>query len=173
MLSEETKKKIKFYGCCFIGFVLCVTAAWLIYDFVTKKKAFSISNYTYQRNDSNERYELYPSNKNVKDFNPIFKATPLPPDITQVPQVPVITSRPLVQDVSSTFCTCGGLIHESCRSPTDRVNSYNSGFTESSKFPNKQWSKNMPYDQFIDQQNPEQQNTGWFDVMPYEFKFQK
>ena len=68
----------------------------------------------------------------------------------------------------STFCTCGGLIHQDCDSTFKRVDSYNKGNTEFSKFPDKGWNDVMPYDQWTEQPNYYNQNTNWFDVMPYD-----
>ena len=69
---------------------------------------------------------------------------------------------------NSTFCTCGGLIHQTCASPAQRVNNYNKGLTEFAKLPNKNWQDVMPYDQWTDQPNYYKQNTNWYDVMPYD-----
>jgi len=69
----------------------------------------------------------------------------------------------------STFCNCGGgIIKANCAEPASRVDSYHNGLTEQSKFAAKNWESNkMPYDSFISQPNYEQQNTNWFDPMPY------
>ena len=87
---------------------------------------------------------------------------------TQPTYVPVHNIGQNFPPNKATFCTCGGLIDENCETPTDRVNSYNSGVTELSQFHNKKWSSTMPYDQFIQQPNYEQQSTQWQDVMPYD-----
>jgi hypothetical protein len=78
-------------------------------------------------------------------------------------------NQPVIQPVNqSTFCTCGGLIHQTCASPAQRVNNYNKGLTEFAKLPNKNWQDVMPYDQWIEQPNYYKQNTNWYDVMPYD-----
>lgn len=68
----------------------------------------------------------------------------------------------------STFCTCGGLIHQDCRSTFQRVDNYNKGTTEFAKFPDKGWNDVMPYDKWTEEPNYYKQNTNWFDVMPYD-----
>jgi hypothetical protein len=68
----------------------------------------------------------------------------------------------------SIFCTCDSLINKDCESTVSRVNSYNSGFTEFSKFKDKGWVDVMPYDEFISKPNYENSNIGWKDEMPYQ-----
>ena len=78
-------------------------------------------------------------------------------------------NQPINQQVNnSTFCTCGGLIHQTCASPAQRVNNYNKGLTEFAKLPDKNWQDVMPYDQWVEQPNYYKQNTNWYDVMPYD-----
>lgn len=68
----------------------------------------------------------------------------------------------------STFCTCGGLIHQTCASTEQRVNNYNKGLTEFAKLPNKGWQDVMPYDEWVETPNYYKQSTNWSDVMPYD-----
>ncbi len=68
----------------------------------------------------------------------------------------------------SIFCTCDSLINKDCESTVSRVNSYNSGLTEFSKFKDKGWVDIMPYDEFISKPNYENSNMGWKDEMPYQ-----
>jgi hypothetical protein len=95
--------------------------------------------------------------------------------VSQQINQPVIQqiNQPVIQQINqprnqSTFCTCGGLIHQTCASPAQRVNNYNKGLTEFAKLPNKGWQDVMPYDQWTEQPNYYKQNTNWFDVMPYD-----
>ena len=69
---------------------------------------------------------------------------------------------------NSIFCTCGGLIHKNCEKAANRVDSYNSGVTEFSTFPNKNWGNTMPYDRFVDKPDYENHSTNWYDIMPYD-----
>ena len=74
-----------------------------------------------------ERYELSPPKKQN-----ILKSS-LPTSLTS----------------QSTFCTCGGgIMHKNCTDPASRVNSYNNGLNEQTKFQNKKWGVAMPYDNF-------------------------
>jgi hypothetical protein len=66
----------------------------------------------------------------------------------------------------STFCNCDGMIAQNCVDPKVKVDSYNAGNTEFSKFPDKGWDDIMPYDQYIQTPNYYNQNTNWFDPMP-------
>ena len=83
-------------------------------------------------------------------------------------EIDVLDAAGVVEEKPSTFCTCGGLIHQTCASPAQRVNNYNKGLTEFAKLPNKGWQDIMPYDQWTEQPNYYKQNTNWFDVMPYD-----
>jgi len=50
---------------------------------------------------------------------------------------------------SSTYCNCGGgIINKNCEDHASRVNSYNNGLNEQTKFKNKNWGVAMPYDNF-------------------------
>ena len=178
-----------------IGVLVCGVGIWIIYDIVKHKKLFTFENLRLERNQSNERYEILPEMnvpKHKNQSNTI--ATPLTVEQLKkksaemnasIPIKPVFMPTPVINDkverfenstnikqtfpdISSTFCTCGGLIDQTCEDTTNRVNSYNSGKTEFSKFPNKNWSDVMPYDQYIQQPNYEHQNTHWQDVMPYD-----
>jgi len=172
-----------------IGVLVCGVGVWIIYDIVKHKKLFTFENLRLERNQGNERYEILPEMNSSKQHNKID--IPLTEEQLKkksaemnasIPINPVFMPTPVINDkverfenikqnfpdVSSIFCTCGGLIDQTCVDPSNRVNSYNSGKTEFSKFPNKNWFDVMPYDQFIQQPNYENQNTHWQDVMPYD-----
>jgi len=167
---------------------------WWVILLTQKKERFLEMEKKQDRNESNERYEILPEslyeNQNASSPYPpepmipfqIYQPQDIEIDILKVEcedeskpetnenfQVEIQSDRQNNQPVNnSTFCTCGGLIHQTCASPAQRVNNYNKGLTEFAKLPNKNWQDVMPYDQWVEQPNYYNQNTNWYDVMPYD-----
>jgi len=167
---------------------------WWVILLTQKKERFLEMEKKQDRNESNERYEILPEslyeNQNASSPYPpepmipfqIYQPQDIEIDILKVEcedeskpetnenfQVEIQSDRQNNQPVNnSTFCTCGGLIHQTCASPVQRVNNYNKGLTEFAKLPNKNWQDVMPYDQWVEQPNYYNQNTNWYDVMPYD-----
>ena len=142
------------------GPIVCTAIIVLLFFVVHTKSDSSTAFLKAERNHSNERYEIQPGNQHasspVLDGKLKFMATP------------TISNSTVYPPNKNTFCTCGGLIHQTCVEPSSRVDSYHNGLTELSKFQDKPWHSDMPYDQFISQQNYENQNTNWQDIMPYD-----
>ena len=90
----------------------------------------------------------------------------------------IIPKRSSNQDggssLPSTFCTCSGLIDQTCEDTATRVSNYNNGMNESARLNDKKsWQDPMPYDKFISKPNYEQQSTEWVDAMPYSIYYKK
>ena len=164
------------FGVVSIALFIC----WLVHT-ITKKERFLETEKKQERNESNERYEILPESL-YQSQNAISQYPPepiLPFQIYQPIDVEIgvikveykennpinMQSQPEKQ---STFCTCGGLIHQTCLSTEQRVNNYNKGLTEFAKLPNKGWQDVMPYDEWVETPNYYKQSTNWFDVMPYD-----
>ena len=97
----------------------------------------------------------------------------MPTDFIPTDSVEIIEYNPLTENYQvnntspmSTFCNCDGMIAQNCVDPKVKVDSYNSGKTELSKFQDKSWENIMPYDQYIQVPNYSKQSTNWFDPMP-------
>jgi len=164
-----------------IGCILVGLTIYFIIKTVTKKEKFLDMEKKQERNESNERYELMSESQNASSPYPPEPMIPfqiyqpldnvidiIKIDSEYVKEKPNIIETQGQPEKQSTFCTCGGLIHQTCLSTVKRVDNYNRGLTEFAKLPNKDWQDVMPYDQWTDQPNYDKQNTKWFDTMPYD-----
>ena len=161
-------------GLVIASLIIC----WIV-TLVNKKEKYKNIETRQEINETNERYEIIPGtyqNQNASSPQPpdgfldepiIFLSNPQNIQAVEIDIVDVKKPTPTPEKMS-TFCTCGGLIHQTCMSTEKRVNNYNKGLTEFAKLPNKGWTDIMPYDKWTEQPNYYKQHTNWADPMPYD-----